>query len=141
MDDVPTVTPAESEDSVVVDRLDMIRGMRPEITPGRFVYRAVPAETLQSVLADCEALVREAEGLSAILPAGPSDRLVLRRITLNVQSSLQGLGLTAAVAGALAEAGIACNMVAGLRHDHAYVPEADAERALDILTRLSAGAT
>ncbi|MEQ9005869.1 MAG: ACT domain-containing protein, partial [Pseudomonadales bacterium] len=38
-----------------------------------------------------------------------------------------------AVAAALTDAGISCNMVAGLRHDHLFVPEADADRALAVL--------
>jgi hypothetical protein len=45
-------------------------------------------------------------------------------LTLRVHSALDGVGLTAAVASALAEIGIPCNMVAAFHHDHAFVPEA-----------------
>jgi hypothetical protein len=62
-----------------------------------------------------------------------------RQVTLTVHSSLAAVGLTAAVSRALADAGIACNMVAGYYHDHAFVPEADAGAALAALARLSAG--
>jgi len=48
------------------------------------------------------------------------------------------VGLTAAVAGALAEAGIACNVVAGFHHDHLFVPWERREDALAILSDLSA---
>ena len=44
----------------------------------------------------------------------------------------------AAVAGALAEAGISANVVAAYHHDHIFVPAADAERALATLRALSA---
>ena len=63
--------------------------------------------------------------------------LPMRRITLSVHSALDGVGLTAAVAGALAEAGIACNMVAAFHHDHAFVPADDAEPALAVLRALA----
>jgi hypothetical protein len=87
--------------------------------------------------------IREAEGLSLILPDEvaaahglPRDQ-PMRRITLRVHSALDGVGLTAAVAGALAAAGIACNMVAGHHHDHVFVPAPDADRALQILRDLT----
>ena len=58
-------------------------------------------------------------------------------ISLAVHSALDGVGLTAAVAGALAERGIACNMVAGHHHDHAFVPAADADRSIACLRTLA----
>ena len=62
----------------------------------------------------------------------------MRRITLRVHSALDGVGLTAAVATALAGHGIACNMVAAFHHDHVFVPAARAEEALAILKTLAA---
>jgi hypothetical protein len=50
------------------------------------------------------------------------------------------VGLTATVATALAEAGIACNVVAGFHHDHLFVPWERREDALAILSDLSARA-
>jgi hypothetical protein len=41
------------------------------------------------------------------------------------------------VSGALAEAGIACNVVAGFHHDHLFVPWERREEALELLQRLS----
>ena len=54
-----------------------------------------------------------------------------------MHSSLQAVGLTAAVADALADAGIACNAVAAYYHDHLFVPLDRADEASDILRRLS----
>jgi hypothetical protein len=54
-------------------------------------------------------------------------------ITLNVHSSLEAIGLTAAVAGRLALHGISANVVAAYYHDHIFVPTADAERAVVVL--------
>ncbi|WGH77970.1 ACT domain-containing protein [Jannaschia ovalis] len=123
----------------VTGRDAMVAGMAPELLPGDWVFATDPSPEAR---ARAVATIAEAEGLSAILPAdlGPSDAPRMRRITLNVHSDLEGVGLTAAVAGALAAEGIACNMVAGHHHDHAFVPARDAARALRILRALSAGA-
>lgn len=58
-------------------------------------------------------------------------------ITLRVHSSLQAVGLMAAVAQALADAGISVNPVAGFHHDHLFVPWARRDEALQILEALS----
>ena len=46
------------------------------------------------------------------------------------------VGLTAAVAVALADAGIACNVVAAVHHDHLFVPVESADAALAALRAL-----
>lgn len=118
----------------------MIAGMNATRMPGLFVFCATtdPAQAARlapQALATC----REAEGLSLILPVeqaeteGFDTSLPMVRITLQVHSALDGVGLTAAVATALAEAGIPCNMVAGYHHDHAFVPAPQADAALAIL--------
>lgn len=60
----------------------------------------------------------------------------MRKITLQVHSALDGVGLTAAVASELATHDIACNMVAAFHHDHVFVPVRDAQHALALLTAL-----
>ena len=60
---------------------------------------------------------------------------MFRCITLDVHSSLEAVGLTAACAQALAAGGISANVVAGYSHDHILVP---APRAQDALAALDA---
>jgi hypothetical protein len=120
----------------------MIGGMAPVLRDGCFVFCTGddPAEFAGRAIG----LFREDEGWSAILPLTEAAALgfvcdtPMRQITLQVFSALDGVGLTAAVAHALGEAGIACNMVAAFHHDHVFVPAADAERALGILQLLQA---
>jgi len=128
--------------AAVRDRGAMIRGMAPVLDPETWHFVTV---TDVSVIAGTSPLATfvEEEGLSLILSeenataSGLPTDMAMARITLTVHSALDGVGLTAAVAGALAEAGIPCNMVAAFHHDHAFVPLADAPRALAILKALA----
>lgn len=130
----------------VSDGPRMIAEMTPELLPGDYVFCTVRApEHAAGLIGSALAIFREEEGLSLILPkdraaaAGFPADAVMRCIRLNVYSALDGVGLTAAVAGALAGAGIACNMVAAFHHDHAFVPGDRAEEAVAILVALQAG--
>ena len=58
-------------------------------------------------------------------------------ITLTVNSALDAVGLTAAVATALTNDGIACNVVAGFHHDHLFVPTESAQAAMAALEALA----
>ena len=58
-------------------------------------------------------------------------------ITLETETDLGLVGLTAAVSAHLAEAGIACNVIAGARHDHLFVP---VDRGTEAVELLSSGA-
>ncbi len=123
---------------------EMVAGMTPELKSGCYVFCAAgdrdwaPLEPL--------AMFREAEGVSLILERGAAEAAgfpivsPMALITLNVYSALDGVGLTAAVATALAEAGIACNMVAALNHDHVFVPVERAEEAMAVLLARQASA-
>jgi uncharacterized protein len=117
----------------VSDLAGMLAGMAPVLDARRWEFAlitGVPA-------ADAFALIREDEGLTAIIADADG---TFARITLMVHSSLDGVGLTAAVATALAEAGIACNVVAGFHHDHLFVPWERRGEALAILSDISARA-
>jgi hypothetical protein len=57
-------------------------------------------------------------------------------IVLGVYSALDGVGLTAGVATALAEQGIPCNMIAVYHHDNVFIPEEMKELALSVLEAL-----
>ena len=65
---------------------------------------------------------------------------VYRLITLNVHSSLDAVGLTAAFSAKLAEKNISTNVVTAYYHDHIFVPEEKAEQALNAILELQKGA-
>lgn len=61
-----------------------------------------------------------------------------RMISLRVHSSLEAVGLIAAIAAKLKERGISSNVVSGFFHDHLFVPlgrEDDTMQALRDLAR------
>lgn len=117
----------------------MIAQMSPRLDERRWCFVAVTPDRAPELLGAAIGTFREEEGVSAIVPAvlAPEGAPAFVRIVLEVNSDLEGVGLTAAVSTALAEAGIACNMVAALHHDHAFVPADRAKEALDLLLALS----
>ncbi|MBP1873668.1 hypothetical protein J2Z19_003387 [Ensifer adhaerens] len=126
------------------DLAKLLATMAPVLFPQTYVYCTVPHDEAQRYMTlEPLATYREDEGVTLILerPAADAADLsygpLLARITLNVHSALEAVGLTAAVATALTREGISANVVAAYYHDHIFVPEADAERALEALRALS----
>ena len=123
----------------------LLASMSPKLDDTDWVFATVAEEEAISLLQQSIASFREAEGLTLVLPRSASGDLEsvsmpMKRITLEVHSSLEAVGLTAAVAAALAEAGISANVVAAYYHDHIFVPKVSAERALAVLEALSTSA-
>lgn len=121
----------------------MIAGMTPLLRDGRFVFcTTADPQAVQAALPLALGLFREDEGTTLLLGEDDARRLgfdcalPMARIVLEVFSALDGVGLTAAVASALARAGIACNMVAAFHHDHVFVPADRAREALQVLEDL-----
>lgn len=126
----------------MTDLQQMLATLEPQVREGEFVYVLDPA----GVVTDPEALVREEEGTSLVVrrevadAAGLDYDFVAAWITLTVHSSLEAVGLTAAFSAALGEAGISCNVLAGLHHDHLLVPHDRRDDALAALRALARAA-
>ena len=84
----------------------------------------------------------EKEGLTVILPKEKAQQFnvessgIFKCITLNIHSSLEAVGLTAAVSTKLAEANISANVVAAYYHDYIFMPINYADKALASLKSL-----
>lgn len=123
----------------------LLRSMHPHLHDGVYAFVTVPKNADLGGLEPIAAF-REEEGLTLIVEEGVALRAGLKPlfraawITLRVHSDLQAVGLTAAVATALAEAGISCNVVAAAFHDHLFVPVESADAALAALHRVQARA-
>lgn len=121
----------------------MLAGLKPQLAAEETVFCTVAASLAEVAALSPLGTFREAEGLTVILPkdtaiaAGLPFEGVFRAITLTVHSSLNAVGLTAAVSSALAERGISANVVAAFYHDHIFVPADKAEAALEALHALA----
>jgi hypothetical protein len=125
--------------------LDVIlETLGPLLLDGEFVVLVVGEADVASL--SPVAVIRELEGWTVVVRREHADARGLaysfigRWITLQVHSSLNAVGLTAAFSTALAHAGISCNVFAGYYHDHILVPSPDAERAVAVLRKHSHGA-
>jgi uncharacterized protein len=120
---------------------DLLRHLHPELQPGVWAYATVPLDRDPTPLKPL-ATFREREALTVIVKedtARAADLPILFRcawIALSVHSDLKAVGLTAAVAKALSERGISCNIVAAAYHDHVFVPHDRSEDALSALKAL-----
>jgi hypothetical protein len=124
-----------------LDRL--LAGLQPQLAEEPYAYAQGPAPVGTLVFAT----VAEDEGLTLVLTRDEASAAGLRpvwnaaRITLRVDSTLTDVGLTATVSSRLAAHGISCNIIAGLAHDHLFVPEDRGAEALELLQQLVRDAT
>ena len=122
-----------------MDLAAMLRTLAIERAPGTFVYCTSDRGDL---LGEAAATVQEAEGRTLVLARHRAEALglplglELAWLTVQVHSSLEAVGLTAALSRALADAGIPCNVLAGAHHDHLLVPAELADRAMAALAGL-----
>ena len=141
---VQRATHVVGEHQVVISgREEMIRGMNPQVVPGVFVFATIAPNKRVPDGLTVYSTVRETEGLSVVIAREDAGRLdlvdpvELGWITLTVNSSLEGVGLTAAVSSVLAEHEIACNVIAGHHHDHLLVPVERVDEAMRLLIELA----
>lgn len=120
----------------------LIKAMTPKLNKGNYVFATTKnLNEIDPNNALC--IFREAEGWSVIIEKTKADEnrmnydFIASWITLDVHSSLEAIGLTAAFSTELARHNISCNVVAGYFHDHIFVDKKNEQRALEILSALS----
>lgn len=89
------------------------------------------------------AVVAEDEGTTAVVTVEEAERrgwsvdFRAAWLTVTVHSSLEAVGLTAALAEVLTDLGIPCNVLAGYFHDHLLVPLDRVDEAIQGLESLA----
>jgi len=113
-------------------------GLSPRRRPGTWVVVADPGGDVP-----CAATIDEDEGRCLVVPVeaaeanGLPTEPRLAWLTIDAETSVEQVGVTATFSVALAARGIACNVLAGLHHDHLLVPEERAAEAMSILDALT----
>ena len=122
----------------------LLSAMSPALMAGEFVFCSFE-NSRYGDHAELEpvAAVTENEGLTLVVLKSQADQhrleynSVFKGITLNVHSSLEAVGLTAAFSRKLTEHGISANVIAGFYHDHIFVQSELAESAITALNELT----
>ena len=121
---------------------DLLVSMAPELDTDEYVFSSVQGQLLEYAHLSPIGSFVEAEGLTLIIPRATAQSAelnydgVFKRITLSVHSSLEAVGLTAAIAETLTQHGISANVVAAYYHDHVFVQKERAQDALHALHTL-----
>ena len=128
----------------IIDLDTLLKNLQPVLDSQEYVFCTVNGELKNYLVLNPLATFVETEGLTLVLTKIQAQSLgactdsMFKRITLSVYSSLEAVGLTAAVASALAKEGISANVIAAYHHDHVFVPLDKANQAMQILIKLSA---
>ena len=128
----------------IVELNELLKSMTPEIQSGEYVFCTVDGNRTDYAHLNPLGVFMESEGLTLIVSVEAADKSQLvyestfKHITLTVQSSLDAVGLTAAVAAKLSSCNISANIVAAYYHDHLFVHSEKADEALLALQELSA---
>jgi hypothetical protein len=124
------------------DLQTLLSTMQPYLHDLPYVFSSVPRDRFARLSFEPLGVFHEQEGITIIstqqqardsgLPFEPTWAC----ISLRVYSSLSAVGFMAAVAGALARAGISVNPVSAYYHDHLFVPWAKRRQAVEALGML-----
>lgn len=127
-----------------ITELDLLlSSMSPELMVDDYVFCTVEGDPVGYLALSPLAIFREQEGFTLVLTkqaadlAGLAYEAIFKQITLTVHSSLEAIGLTAAVSSKLAEKGISANVIAAYYHDHIFVQSEKASAALAALEEFS----
>ncbi len=121
----------------------LLAGLAPELAARPRAIRSQPTD--EAIPADAIMLFREQEGTTIVVAvdqvavADTQDKALWAQITLRIHSSLEAVGMLAAIASALAARDIPCNAVSAYYHDHLFVPWTRRDEAIDALRELSGG--
>lgn len=117
--------------------------MKPHLDDKEYIFCTFPSATIPEMLhLNPLCCFYEEEGLTLIIQKDCAIEhkirfsTVLKMISLTIHSSLDAVGLTAAISGKLAEKGISANVVAAYYHDHIFVQKEYARQAMNSLIEL-----
>jgi hypothetical protein len=128
----------------------LLSNLSPVVSADEFVFVSLSEQESEDeknrlLFTQAKGVFKEAEGVTFILERQLARRCGLKGegpfkcITCEVHSSLDAVGMTAAMSAALGGANISANVVAAYHHDHIFVQSDKASHAVDVLNGISAG--
>ena len=129
----------------IIEIKTLLKEMKPILgnTDYVFITKSCFRLTYEIIELNPIATFLEKEGMTVVISKDEAEKknlsfnAVFHKITLEVHSSLEAVGLTAAISTALASQNISANVIAGYYHDHIFIQKSKAELALSILKELS----
>lgn len=129
----------------IVDIKVLLKDMKPVLETTDYVFCTKECFELNDEIVALQPIATflESEGMTLIILKDKADEVGLayeglfNKITLEIHSSLEAVGLTAAFSRVLTEHSVSANVVAGYYHDHIFVPSDKADIAMDALMSLT----
>lgn len=121
----------------------LLKNMSPILDDNEYVFITTSGNISDYVALDPLCMFMESEGLTLIvtksiaISEGLKFECIFKKITLEVHSSLEAVGLTAAVATKLKDNNISANVVAAYYHDHIFIQSKLADKAMNCLLELT----
>lgn len=121
---------------------NLIASMQPTLQPHTYVFAKTQNQALVNKAAALMTF-QESEATTLILLQTEAEQLGIdhefpcKQITLNVHSSLEAVGFIAKIATHLSKYGMGVNPVSGFYHDHLFIAEHQADKAMQALTDLA----
>jgi len=122
----------------------LLKTMKPVLDKEEYVFATIKSRNLNEDIIGLNPISTflEAEGMTVVITRITAEKYqvsfdaVFNKITLEVHSSLEAVGLTAAISTALTSHNISANVIAGYYHDHIFVPIDKSAQALTALIEL-----
>ncbi|WP_261859127.1 ACT domain-containing protein [Photobacterium sanguinicancri] len=129
--------------AAITDLNELLQTMSPKVKADSYVFCTVTGEIKDYLTLKPIAFFHEDEGVTLVLKQQDARNAslpfdgVFKLITLTVHSSLEAVGLTAAVASKLASYDVSANVIAAYYHDHIFVQEEKIDIAMSALAEFS----
>lgn len=121
----------------------LLANLEPSLHSTKYVFCSLESARLSDTFElDPICTFKENEGLTVVVSEDTAVQHKLEAsppfacITITINSSLEAVGMTAAMSAALASCGISANVVAAYHHDHIFVPADRADDAIKALKEL-----
>ncbi|MGR5126023.1 ACT domain-containing protein [Photobacterium swingsii] len=129
--------------AAITDLNELLKTISPKVKADDYVFCTVTGAIKDYLTLEPIAFFHEDEGVTLVLKrqdacnAGLPFDGIFKLITLTVHSSLEAVGLTAAVASKLASYDISANVIAAYYHDHIFVQKEKVDIAMSALAEFS----